>query len=40
MQQHSPGAKVATLDADLSPYLSRAEELANGLIVAIPQGSQ
>ena len=40
MQAHSPGAKVVTLDADHSPYLSRVEDLAQALIGAIPQGSQ
>jgi hypothetical protein len=40
MQQHSPGAKVVTLDADHSPYLSRVDALAEALIGAIPQGSQ
>ncbi|MFN3423860.1 MAG: alpha/beta fold hydrolase [Novosphingobium meiothermophilum] len=36
MQQFSPGAKVVTLEADHSPYLSKPEELADALEGAIP----
>ncbi|MDF8334503.1 alpha/beta fold hydrolase [Novosphingobium cyanobacteriorum] len=36
MQQFSPGARVVTLDADHSPYLSRPVELADALEAAIP----
>lgn len=36
MQRLSPGAKVVTLDADHSPYLSAPDELAAALIAAIP----
>jgi pimeloyl-ACP methyl ester carboxylesterase len=36
MQQLVPGAKVITLDADHSPFLSRPRELADALIAAIP----
>lgn len=36
MQELSPGAKVVTLDADHSPFLSRPHELAEALIGAIP----
>lgn len=36
MQAMSPGARVVTLDADHSPFLSRPAELANALIGAIP----
>jgi pimeloyl-ACP methyl ester carboxylesterase len=36
MQRLVPGARVATLDADHSPFLSRARELAAALIGAIP----
>ncbi|MFM2301559.1 MAG: hypothetical protein RLZZ84_1295 [Pseudomonadota bacterium] len=36
MQQLSPGAKVVTLDADHSPYLSTPDELTAALIAAIP----
>jgi pimeloyl-ACP methyl ester carboxylesterase len=36
MQQLSPGAKVVSLDADHSPFLSRPQELAAALIGAIP----
>lgn len=36
MQALSPGAKVVTLDADHSPFLSRPKELAAALIQAIP----
>ena len=32
----SPGARVVTLDADHSPFLSRPHELAAALIEAIP----
>ena len=35
-QQLVPGAKVVTLDADHSPFLSRPAELAAALIAAIP----
>ena len=38
MQAMSPGARVVTLDADHSPYLSRAVELAVALEGAIPLG--
>ncbi|WP_428028445.1 alpha/beta fold hydrolase, partial [Altererythrobacter sp.] len=34
MQAMSPGAKVVTLDADHSPFLSRPRELADALIEA------
>ncbi|MEI6641774.1 MAG: alpha/beta fold hydrolase [Novosphingobium sp.] len=36
MQAMSPGARVVTLDADHSPYLSRPVELADALERAIP----
>jgi hypothetical protein len=36
MQAMSPGARVITLDADHSPYLSRPAELADALEEAIP----
>jgi pimeloyl-ACP methyl ester carboxylesterase len=36
MQAMSPGARVVTLDADHSPFLSRPQELAQALIAAIP----
>lgn len=36
MQEFSPGAKIVTLDADHSPYLSRPVELADALEAAIP----
>lgn len=36
MQAMSPGARVVTLDADHSPYLSRPQELADALEGAIP----
>lgn len=36
MQLHSPGARIVTLDADHSPYLSRPVELANALEAAVP----
>lgn len=36
MQQFSPGARVVTLDADHSPYLSRPVELADALESSIP----
>lgn len=36
MQRYSPGAKVATLEADHSPYLSKPVELADALEAAIP----
>lgn len=36
MQAMSPGARVVTLDADHSPFLSRPAELAEALIGAIP----
>lgn len=36
MQQFSPGARVVTLDADHSPYLSRPVELADALEAGIP----
>lgn len=36
MQRLSPGAKVVTLDADHSPYLSAPDELTAALIAAIP----
>lgn len=36
MQQFSPGARIVTLDADHSPYLSRPVELADALEAAIP----
>ncbi|GEN99257.1 peptidase M13 [Novosphingobium sediminis] len=36
MQAMSPGARVVTLDADHSPYLSRPVELADALEGAIP----
>lgn len=36
MQQFSPGARVVTLDADHSPYLSRPVELADALEAAMP----
>lgn len=36
MQVHSPGARVVTLEADHSPYLSRTVELADALESAIP----
>lgn len=36
MQAMSPGARVVTLDADHSPYLSRPAELADALEAAIP----
>ena len=38
MQAMSPGARVVTLDADHSPYLSAPDELAAALIAAIPEG--
>lgn len=38
MQELSPGARVVTLDADHSPYLSAPEALTAALIAAIPQG--
>ncbi|MDE2561426.1 MAG: alpha/beta hydrolase [Sphingomonadales bacterium] len=38
MQSYSPGAKVVTLEADHSPYLSRPVELADALEGAIPWG--
>lgn len=34
----SPGARVVTLDADHSPYLSRPDELAQALVDVIPAG--
>lgn len=34
----SPGARVVTLDADHSPFLSRPQALAQALLDAIPQG--
>jgi pimeloyl-ACP methyl ester carboxylesterase len=37
MQELSPGARVVTLDADHSPYLSAPDELTAALIAAIPQ---
>jgi pimeloyl-ACP methyl ester carboxylesterase len=36
MQQYVPGARVVTLDADHSPFLSRPQDLADALIGAIP----
>ncbi|MFM6829884.1 MAG: alpha/beta fold hydrolase [Novosphingobium sp.] len=36
MQKHSPGAKIVTLEADHSPYLSKPLELADALEAAIP----
>lgn len=36
MIELSPGAKVVTLDADHSPFLSRPRELADALLGAIP----
>lgn len=36
MQAMSPGARVVTLDADHSPFLSRPAELAEALIGAMP----
>ncbi len=36
MQTYSPGARVITLEADHSPYLSKPEELADALESAIP----
>lgn len=36
MQAMSPGARIVTLDADHSPYLSRPVELADALESAIP----
>lgn len=36
MQQFSPGARVVTLDADHSPYLSRPVELADALEASLP----
>lgn len=36
MQQFSPGARVVTLDADHSPYLSRPVELADALESSLP----
>lgn len=36
MQALSPGARVVTLDADHSPFLSRPQELAAALLEAIP----
>ncbi len=36
MQKHSPGAKIVTLEADHSPYLSKPVELADALEAAIP----
>lgn len=39
MQAMSPGARVVTLDADHSPYLSAPDELAAALIAAIPGGA-
>ncbi|GAO54721.1 alpha/beta fold hydrolase [Novosphingobium sp. MD-1] len=36
MQQFSPGARVVTLDADHSPYLSRPVELADALESSVP----
>lgn len=36
MQQYSPGARIVTLEADHSPYLSKPEELADALEAAIP----
>ena len=36
MQAMSPGARVVTLDADHSPFLSRPGELTEALIAAIP----
>ncbi len=36
MQQLSPGARIVTLDADHSPFLSRPNELAEALISSIP----
>jgi pimeloyl-ACP methyl ester carboxylesterase len=39
MQDLSPGARVVTLDADHSPYLSAPDDLAAALIAAIPGGS-
>lgn len=37
MQAYSPGAKVVTLEADHSPYLSKPEELAAALEAAVPK---
>ncbi|HMT43142.1 MAG TPA: alpha/beta fold hydrolase [Chakrabartia sp.] len=34
----SPGARVVTLDADHSPFLSRPQALAQALLDAVPQG--
>jgi pimeloyl-ACP methyl ester carboxylesterase len=36
MQELVPGAEVATLEADHSPFLSRPEELAKALLATIP----
>lgn len=36
MQSRSPGARVVTLEADHSPYLSKPDELTAALIAAIP----
>jgi pimeloyl-ACP methyl ester carboxylesterase len=36
MQRLVPGAKIVTLDADHSPFLSQPRALANALIAAIP----
>lgn len=38
MQKLSPGARVVTLEADHSPYLSAPDELTAALIAAIPGG--
>lgn len=38
MQAMSPGARVVTLDADHSPYLSAPDELTAALLAAIPEG--
>lgn len=38
MQAMSPGARVVTLDADHSPYLSAPDELTAALIAATPKG--
>ncbi|MBB3861653.1 pimeloyl-ACP methyl ester carboxylesterase [Novosphingobium hassiacum] len=37
MQDYSPGAKVVTLEADHSPYLSKPVELADALEGALPR---
>lgn len=40
MQRLCPGARVVSLDADHSPFLSRPEELASSLIAAIPAAAR